>query len=867
MTACRNGRAPCASLGPVVPRRLPLIYLTLLALVTFALRVAWLDTLPRALNFDESVDGLDALTLVRTGWLTPFLQNNFGRETLFLYIQGTLVQMVDVSAFGLRYASVLAGTLAVPMMYAVGRRLALPTRLLPRSVAGTLTGILAATGMAICYWHLFFSRQALRAIVLLPLLLAVVWLLRRAGPALQRGGRRVWGYIALGGLLLGMCQYAYLAARLLPMLFGLPTLVWLMRNRAARRRQVVAMALFWSTALIAALPLILYFVHSPQAFDSRAETIAIPIAESPGGALATNAVRLLLVHFGFGSWLAEWPSLHPLLGLGVLVGLIVCVVNLRRSAAWFSLSWLGVGWLPVLLSEQDWSAITTILRGIVAWPAVCLIGATGWTMLMGWTYRWLASRHTNAAPLTGRRMGTVVILAPAIVLLIGGGATSAHDYFAIWAVNFDAAGSFARPLTAYLNNQTDRLTLCPNRFCAEAAAAFLLQGRYPSLVSVAPEEIRARIAARPAAYLLPRDGEMPSAWQLLDPNGSGQGVAYLLPQLTDAETARLATYAAHQPREGSIFDDRGEVVADVLTLDADVAGLWSQSLPLQPVDALFDGTIRLIGFGVQPAVAKHGERVTLRLAWQAERPIDGDFDVFIHFFHAPSGRRVGQINESLGSAMLLPGNRWAAGVSVVDLHTFNLPPDAPEGAYRFEVGLYHRTSLARLPVTAADTTAATADSIVLGKCRVQDRPPPPPAFAVSVPFEDNVALIGLDLVPAGSGRVSIVLHWQAVGAVTGDYTVFVHLLDQTQGMLVEQQDNKPLRGTYPTWLWSAGEVILDPYDLKLPTDTDDGRYVLRIGLYDASTGERVKLRDREGDHIDLFLRLTNGRPSLSEVAS
>src|SRR6185436_15429702 len=92
------------------PSQLVLIYLVFLITLAFGLRVSQLNTLPLSLSLDEAVDGLDALQLLRLQWLTPFLQNYFGRETLFFYLQGLLLELAGVSIFSLRFASVLAGT-------------------------------------------------------------------------------------------------------------------------------------------------------------------------------------------------------------------------------------------------------------------------------------------------------------------------------------------------------------------------------------------------------------------------------------------------------------------------------------------------------------------------------------------------------------------------------------------------------------------------------------------------------------------------------------------------------------------------------------------------------------------------------------
>lgn len=831
---------------------LPLVGVTLLVMVAFAVRVAGLDALPRSLSFDEGVDGLDALQLVQSRWLTPFLQNNFGRETLFLYIQGLLLQAIGPSIFSLRFASVVIGTLTIPMMYGVGRQMAVSVSGLPCRVTRAVSGLLAAAILTVCYWHIFFSRQALRAIMLLPLLLAVVWLLGRADRMLSRGNRGSWNRLLLAGVLLGLSQYVYLAARLLPVLFFLWTVVWLLRDGRTRASRAVGVALFWGGALVTALPLAVYFVHNPHAFDSRTAAIAVSTNPSPAATLAVNLWHLIVVHFGFGSWLVRWPSLDPVIGLGFAVGVFIGLQHIRGRTAGFGLAWLSLGWMPVLLSRQDWDATTTILRGIVGWPAVGLIAAWGWTALIGLSHRW----HGLKPRAAGRRTGLVATLVAVAVVVVGSGAVSAHNYFSVWASRYDRRDNPSRPISDYLNGEHERLILCPNRFCTDVATAFLLQRHYPRLSSLNPETLRSRLDGRVIALLRPVGGEMPSAWILLDPLGAGQETAYVLPQLTDEATSRLVRRVQGRSAEATLLGEAKEPIAEIVILDADAAEVWMDAAPVQPINAVFDAAIRMVGTGVQPAMARPGQPVTLRLVWQATGPIDDDYDIFIHLFHLGSGRRVDQINQSLGSGILLPSHRWPVGLEAVELHTLNLPPDAPEGAYRFEVGLYHRASLVRLPVARGDSATSAADSIVVGKCLVQDTSPPPPAVALLAPFEDGIQLLGLDIQLTGPARLSVTLHWQATDKVSGDYTVFTHLVDPLEGRILAQQDNLPQHGTYPTWLWSAGEIVLDRYDLRLPDD--DGQYTLHVGMYNASNGQRLRLRNAVGDAVTVPLRLVGG---------
>ena len=87
--------------------------------------------------------------------------------------------------------------------------------------------------------------------------------------------------------------------------------------------------------------------------------------------------------------------------------------------------------------------------------------------------------------------------------------------------------------------------------------------------------------------------------------------------------------------------------------------------------------------------------------------------------------------------------------------------------------------------------------------------------------------------------------------------MFTHLVDPLTGGILAQQDNRPQHGTYPTWLWSPGEIVLDRYDLRLPDD--EGQYILRIGLYDGANGQRLGLKNAGGDAVTVSLGLVGGR--------
>ena len=94
------------------------------------------------------------------------------------------------------------------------------------------------------------------------------------------------------------------------------------------------------------------------------------------------------------------------------------------------------------------------------------------------------------------------------------------------------------------------------------------------------------------------------------------------------------------------------------------------------------------------------------------------------------------------------------------------------------------------------------------------------------------------------------LHWKAIDSIDQDYTVFNHLLD-AKGNIIAQQDSMPQQNQYPTSLWEPGEIVLDPHVISLPTELEPGAYTLRVGLYELETGQRLGLKSRREDFLDL----------------
>ncbi len=79
--------------------------------------------------------------------------------------------------------------------------------------------------------------------------------------------------------------------------------------------------------------------------------------------------------------------------------------------------------------------------------------------------------------------------------------------------------------------------------------------------------------------------------------------------------------------------------------------------------------------------------------------------------------------------------------------------------------------------------------------------------------------------------VPLTLYWRARAAPDHDYSVSVRLLDDAGQELARVDSQHPVLGTYPTSLWTAGEVVADYYEIQLPAGLPAGTYQWGVILY------------------------------------
>ncbi|MGB3905271.1 MAG: DUF2079 domain-containing protein [Anaerolineae bacterium] len=247
----------------------------------------------------------------------------------------------------------------------------------------------------------------------------------------------------------------------------------------------------------------------------------------------------------------------------------------------------------------------------------------------------------------------------------------------------------------------------------------------------------------------------------------------------------------------------------------------------------FTDEIELVGFDLGQDSAEPGQQVPLILIWRALSEPTEDYLVSLRL--KPIDGEHEQSWLQLPAGGTYPTSKWEQGAVVRDWHDLGLAPDTAPGVYELSV------SLVKPDGGAVRSEVGLGTVTVEGRRRVFTMP------QIQSPLDarlgGSVAFLGYDqsstTVRPGE-TIRLTLYWQALREMGTSYTVFTHLLDAEE-RIWGQMDSIPQRGEAPTTSWLVGEVITDQYEIVVAPDAHRGTYLLEIGMYDASTGQRLSV--------------------------
>ena len=114
-----------------------------ITLLAFFLRVWRLHDVPPGWSDDELSDILVIAQKIFQGDFSVYYVDATGLEAPYFMVAGLFLRLLGFNALGIRLLSALLGTLAIPLIYRVGRR----------AYSGRV-GLLAAALLATCFWGL-----------------------------------------------------------------------------------------------------------------------------------------------------------------------------------------------------------------------------------------------------------------------------------------------------------------------------------------------------------------------------------------------------------------------------------------------------------------------------------------------------------------------------------------------------------------------------------------------------------------------------------------------------------------------------------------------------------------------------------------
>ncbi len=673
----------------------------IILLLAASLRLYQLPTLPPGLNFDEAGNGVAALDILQ-GVPRLWWQIGGGKEPLWPWLIAAATAMLGNIPLSLRLPAALTGIVTVAAVYPLTVKMFRTD--LPRQAR--LIALLTMLGLALSGWHLHFSRLGFRAI-LLPLLSTLgfyfFWQGMLQCPASgltnRPAARPIFVNLILTALFLALAIYAYLAARLLPlipMFFG--SLYWLTKKHRTHAR---CFRLFYANliflTLIFLIPLGLYFWGNPADLLARTGTVSIFNPDWNQGDLPGTAWRTLTATLGTfmsgrgdANPLVNMPG-TPILPLWLapffLLGLLTSLTHTlhRRpvtpSPYLFLLLWWLVTLLPAVLAPEGAPHHLRLIGAIVPTYMLLAIGLTT-------TANFIAAKLPHPGPKM-MAVGYLLMLLPQTFI----------GYFIRWP----AATDFTLPFDQYAV-----------RLAADIAAA------PPDTAYVLPMDIRAGREARHYTldYLLAHHQEN-YQYTLVDERNAEIGLQQAAQNHTELRVIRW-TDDKHRAA------DEKEIVTFLLETNA--RHTEQQSFPVynietyvpapfhpftlppidRPIGADFDGLLRLDAVYL-PAVAFPGDWLPVAITLAPLSPLEVDYKISLRLI-TPAGERITQKDRVLRHNFHQGTSLWPPE-TVNEYYLLPIPPEAVSGNYTVSAVIYH-------PDTLAPLIAAGQAELPLGQVRI-----------------------------------------------------------------------------------------------------------------------------------------------------
>lgn len=707
---------------------------------------------------------------------------------LYFLLLWMVVRLAGQSEFSLRFLSLGAVILLVPLLYATGARL-----------VDKRAGLVAAALGALSPMYLWYAQEARMYALLVFFSLLSFYCFVRAffqpkGP-IDLGRHWPWiGAYVLSTVCVVFIQYL----GVLLIAFQLLALGWIFFQRAGNRRVIVSVV---AGVLLVVLPLLVFAWFTLPRGGKQPGFRFVPLLDLLRDLLNSFSLGLSI---DVGNWYVLLIDLVFLAFL--LVGLVALVWRgvswKQRGAGWLLTGYLLIPVVLVYLQSYVQPVYMNSRHLIYITPAFYLLVAVGLTQWRG--------RAAGIALLGG-------------LVMVAGISYSTWNYFTEPAYDKDHHREWGDYLREHVRPGDVVVVDPPHiaelyQYYAESGVPWIglpLLGRSDQQTVAVLED------------LLERYDRVWLAFSYTPPWGDRRR----LPQEWLNENAfRVANQPIHS------------YASSVL-----VAGYlpgWPsvQRLPddAQPLEVRYSPSLRLAGYRfVSPPVP--GKRLHVDLFWAVDDYISQEASVVLRLVDE-HGRLWGQ-DEQCPFNGLYPMWQWQPGLLLRDEHELFISPGTPPGTYLLELMLVGRPTEAGClgargepvsPVTVP-AHANRGDRILLGEVEVSRAGTPAGQDELNIENRswvrfDGLKLLGSDLAPAeleARDRLDVALYWEAQKAPLSDAQFRLRLVDGA-GEIQQEIVIRPVGDAYPANHWQAGDRFKGQFWLWLPEDAPAGRYSVEL---------------------------------------
>ena len=644
-----------------IQQRIPWSQVALLGLImlAFALRVHRLPA--QSLWYDEGVSWY--MTRLSLSDLTVWTADDI-QPPLYYYLLWPWVRLAGTSEYSLRLLSVFFGTLAIPLMWVVGRYL-----------LGSRAAWLAALVLALSPLHVYYAQEArmytlLTFLGLLSSYLLLRWLDTRS-PHLR--SPYIWAYVltVVAALYVHYFAIFLLAAHALYILY----LWWRqLRSRRPLEPNILTSVLIAISIVVLYLPWLPYLVTR----------YGVDTSYWPGALKLREVARKLFIAFSLGETVMEQVGLWLALGYGLilLISVIVlwrnthhgvrstqyathtayCVARKRYLV--FLVLYLIIPVALVLLLIQRTPKFNP-RYAMLASPAFILLIACGLSCLIMPSPKGADERVSRVTHHASRSTFYVLrfVSIVALMFILTTSIYSLNNWFQPYRVNQFNKADFR--ITAQIVSERigpDETVLLSSGHMFPAWAYYYGWGGWERLPDIEILDVNATLDLSVGdeldRLLGGKDGIWLVRWQndVTDP--------------FDVLPLYLGTVG--------VQDDYGQFWhMELFHYSLPPAARFDvEGFITLPVQADFGGQARLLG-------ARQLNGGELVLAWQALAEMEANYTVFVHLLDAG-----GETLINADHRPPRPTSEWRPGQVIPDRLTLTLPPELPTGDYQIEVGLY-----------------------------------------------------------------------------------------------------------------------------------------------------------------------------------